>query len=336
MLQGEKRQEGAAEHFQRARDDPAGAGHQHRRPPALAVGAGFFRQKAQVVDLFANLRHQRQGHGAGGAERQQVEAATFAFPAGKAGQVAQGLRVLDDHKHIRQQQQQQPHRLAPDLQAIDQGDAIGHQGNDQDRAKHIGQRQRNLEIQLQGQGHDRRFEGKEQEGETGVDQRGDGRADIAKAGAAGQQVHVHAVARGVVTDGQAGEEDDQAHRQNRPQGIGEAIAQGQGAADGLQGQERHGAQGGVGDAQLRPLAKRLGREAQGVVFQGLVGDPAVVVAADLGNPLRAVAQHEGDPGEGVEGQLQHPCPGLEARNGGAGTSSRARRAPSWCAYRYVR
>ena len=87
VLQGEKGEEGAGEHLQRAGDDPAGAGQQQRRPPAHAVGAGFLRQEAQVVDLLADLRNQGQGDGAGGAEVQQVEAAGFALAAGEAGPV---------------------------------------------------------------------------------------------------------------------------------------------------------------------------------------------------------------------------------------------------------
>ncbi len=207
VLQREKGEEGTGEHLQCAGDDPAGAGGEHRQPPAHAVLPGFLRQEAQVVDLLADLCDQCQRHGAGGAEGQQVERATVAFAAGETGQIAQCLGVLGDDEDVGQQQQDQPDRLRPELQAVDQGDAVGHQRHDDDRTDHIGECQRDAEIQLQRQRHDRRFEGEEQEGEAGVDQRGDGRADVAEAGATGQQVHVHAVARRVVTDRQPGEED---------------------------------------------------------------------------------------------------------------------------------
>ena len=287
VLQGEKGQEGAGGHFQGAGDDPAGAGAEQGGPPAFAVSRGFLRQKAQVVDLFADLRHQRKSHGTGRAKLQQIEVTTAGAAAQETGPVAEGLGILRQYEQVGQHQQRQPQRLGPELQAADQRHPVGHQRDHQHRADHIGEGQWDMEVQLQGQRHDRRFQGEKQEGEAGVDQRGDGRADIAEAGAAGQQVHVDAVAGGVVADGQAGEEDHQAHRENRPEGVGEPITQGQHSADRLQGEERHRAQGGVGDAQLRPLAKGFRRVAQGVVLHGLVGDPAVVVAADLGDALGA-------------------------------------------------
>ena len=170
MLQSEKSQKGACEHLQCARDDPARPGHQQCGPPALAVAPGLFRQKAQVVDLFANLRDQRQGHGAGGAEVQQVERAAFAFTAGEAGPVTECFGVFADDEDVGQEQQKQPQRLGPHLQSVDQGDAVGHQRDDDHRADYIGQCQWDVEVQLQRQGHDRRLKGEEQEGEAGVDQ----------------------------------------------------------------------------------------------------------------------------------------------------------------------
>ncbi|MNG00043.1 hypothetical protein D3C84_829650 [compost metagenome] len=150
-----------------------------------------------------------------------------------------------------------------------------------------------MEVQLQGQGHDRSFQGEEQKGEAGVDQRGDGRADVAEAGSAGQQIHVDAVTRCVVADRQAGEEDHQAHGEDRPQAVGKTVVEHQSGADRLQHQERQSAEGSVGDAPLRPLAKGFGRVAQGVVFPRLVGDPAVVVAADVDDALGSVGVHGG-------------------------------------------
>ncbi|MNT45499.1 hypothetical protein D3C72_1820870 [compost metagenome] len=101
------------------------------------------------------------------------------------------------------------------------------------------------------------------------------------------------MAGGVVADRQAGEEYHQTHGEDRPQAVGEAVVEHQGGADRLQHQERQGAEGGVGDAPLRPFAKRLGCVAQGVVFPRLVGDPAVVVAADVDDALGSVGVHGG-------------------------------------------
>ena len=56
-------------------------------------------------------------------------------------------------------------------------------------------------------------------------------------------------------------------------------------ADRLERQERDRAKRGVGDARGRPPARALGGEAQRVVFQGLVGDPLIVLASDAVDPL---------------------------------------------------
>ena len=198
------------------------------------------------------------------------------------------MRIGAENVGVGQHQQQQPERLGERLQPADGGHTVRHQRNHHQRADEVAPGRRNVESQLQGVGHDRRFEGEEDEGEGGVDQRGQRRADVAKAGTARQQVHVEAVARGVVADRQTGDEDDQAGDKDGPEGIDEAVIDQQRRTDSLEDQKGGGAESGVGDPQFRPLAKAPRREAQGIVLDGLVGDPGVVVAADLDDALDGV------------------------------------------------
>jgi hypothetical protein len=179
-----------------------------------------------------------------------------------------------------QHEQHDPDRLRPQLQPRDERDAARHQRDDDDRRHQVQQPQRPVQVHLQRQRHDGRLQREEDEGEARVDQRGERGAQVAEARAAREQVHVHAVARRVVRDRQAREEGDEPHHQDGPQRVREAVAQRDGPADGLQRQERGGAEGRVGHAELRPLAKAARRVAQRVVLQRLVRDPGVVVAAD--------------------------------------------------------
>ena len=178
-----------------------------------------------------------------------------------------------------------PERLRPQLEAADQGDAVGHQRNDDDGADEIADRARDAEAHLQRGRQDDRLDREEDEGEGGVDQRGDGRADIAEAGAAGQQVDVDAAFGGVIGDRQAAEEDDDADDQDGRGGVGGAVVQRDGAADRLQRQEGDRAERGVGDAGGGPAPRALGGEAQRVVFQRLVGNPLIILAPDAVYPL---------------------------------------------------
>ena len=149
----------------------------------------------------------------------------------------------------------------------------------------IADRARDAEAHLQRRRQDHRLDREEDEGEGGVDQRGDGRADVAEAGAARQQVDVDAVFGGVIGDRQAAEEDDDADDEDRRGGVGEAVVERDGAADRLQRQERDRAERGVGDAGGGPAPRALGGEAQRVVFQRLVGNPLIVLAPDAVDPL---------------------------------------------------
>ena len=115
--------------------------------------------------------------------------------------------------------QDDPERLRPQLEAADQGDAVRHERNDDDGADEIADRARNAEAHLERGRQDDRLDREEDEGEGRVDQRGDGRADIAEAGAARQQVDVDAAFGCVIGDRQAAAEDDDADDEDGRGGV---------------------------------------------------------------------------------------------------------------------
>ena len=286
MAEREEGQERSGQQLQRAEHDPAGSGAQQRDPPRRLRGPPVARQEAQEVDLLADLRHQREHDRGGGAEQQQIEMARrVAVLAGKFGPVRKGVRIGIGDRRERQDVQHDPERLRPQLEAADQRDAVGDQRNDDDGADEIADRARDAEAHLQRGCENDGFDRKEDEGERRVDQRGDGRADVAEAGAARQQIDVDAAFRGMIGDRQAAAEDDDADDEDRRGRVGDAVIERDGAADRLQRQERDGAERGVGDAGGRPAPRALGREAQRVVFQRLVGNPLIILASDAVYPL---------------------------------------------------
>jgi len=101
-------------------------------------------------------------------------------------------------------------------------------------ADHIADRAGDAEAEFERGGQNNGFDGKEDEGEGGVDQRGDRRPDIAEAGATGQQVDVDAAFRGMVGDRQPAAEDNDADDQDGGGGVGDAVIDGDGAADRFQ------------------------------------------------------------------------------------------------------
>jgi hypothetical protein len=293
VLQCEEREKGAAHHLEHARHDPARPRDQHRGPPAAAVGGGLLGQEAQVVDLLADLHHEREGHRGGRAEHQRIEAAAVGGAAHQAREVGVQLGLFHQHRDEGADEKHDPDRLRPQLQPRDERDAARHQRNDHDGRHEIEQPQRPVEVHLQRQREDGRLQREEDEGEARVDQRGERGAQVAEARAAGEQVHVHAMARRVVRDRQAREKGDEPHHQDGPQRVREAVAQRDRPADGLQRQERGGAERRVGHPELRPLAKAARRVAQRVVLQRFVRDPGVVVAADAKDLLSGDGCHGG-------------------------------------------
>ena len=250
VLMREIGQERARQQLQRAEHDPARPGREQRGPAPEPVARALRRQEAEEVDLLADLRNQRQHDRGGGAEQHEVEAGGAALrSADEAGPSLERIRAIGRDEDEGQDVQHHPDRLRPELKAADEGDAVRHQRDDHQGANDVADGERHAEAFLQRHRHDDGFDGEEDEGEGGVDQRGDGRADIAEPGAAGQQVDVDAVFRRVIADRQAGGEDQQPHRQNRRHGVGEAAAQRDGAADRLEREKRDRAEGGVGDPQ---------------------------------------------------------------------------------------
>src|ERR1700704_2243516 len=216
-----------------------------------------------------------------GAEKQQVKlAAGLTMFAGKFAPLRERVRIGVRDRNEWQDVKDDPERLRPKLEAADQGDAVGHQGNDDYGADEIADRARNAEAHLERGGENDRLDGEENEGERGVDQRGDGRADITESGAAGQQIDVDAAFGGVVGDRQAAAENDAADDQDGRRGIGDAIVKGDRAPDSLQRQKRDRAQSGVGDAGGGPAPRALGGEAQRVVFQRLFRIQLIILAPD--------------------------------------------------------
>ena len=286
---GEVRQQRAAQHLQHAGDHPARSAGEHGQPPARAPAGRRLGHEAQVVGLLAHLRDQRDAHRGAGAEGQQVEAAAAvaAVLAAVGREVGQQARVIREHVDVGHDQHHQPQRLRPDLQRADGGDAVRDHRDHHQRADQVAPGRRDVEGEFQRVGHHRRLEREEDEGEAGVDERGDGRADVAEAGAAREQVHVDAVARGVDADRPARQQDHQAGGQDGQRRVHEAVLHQQRRAHRLEDQERRrAAERRVGDAPLAQAAERTWREAQRVVLDRLAGDPGVVVAARLDDALR--------------------------------------------------
>ena len=286
MAQREEGQERSGQQLERAENDPAGTGAQQRDPPRGLRGSPVARQEAQEVDLLADLRHQREHHRGRGAEQQQIEmAGGVAVLAGEFRPLREGVRIGAGDRREGQDVENDPQRLRPQLEAADQRDAVGDQRNDDDGADEIADRARDAEAHLERGRENDRLDREEDEGERGVDQRGDGRADVAEAGAARQQIDVDAAFGGVIGDRQAAAEDDDADDEDGGGGVGDAVIERDGAADRFQRQERDRAERGVGDAGGGPAPRALGGEAQRVIFQRLVGNPLIILAPDAVYPL---------------------------------------------------
>jgi len=285
--EGEVGEEGAEQHFDHADQYPSGAGQGEPEPPAIAVFAGFFRHEAQVVHLLADLRHHGEEDRAGGAEQHPVEAvAARCLLRREPGPVLHAGNFKPGGREQCQALQQQPQGLGADLEFADGADAVGHDGNHRQRTEDIADGRGYAEQGVQGGGEDRCFDGEKDKREGGVDQRGDGGAQVAEAGTAGEQVDVQAVFGGVVADGEAGHENDHSHGEHRGHGVDETVVQGDRGGNGLQGQEGGGAQRGLGHLLDGPAAPAHCCEAQGEILEGLVPHPLVVVPADAEYLLR--------------------------------------------------
>ncbi|MNY12458.1 hypothetical protein D3C86_1455400 [compost metagenome] len=119
--------------------------------------------------------------------------------------------------------QHDPERLGDDLETADEAHAMGDERNDHDGGDDVADPQGNAERQLQRAGHDRRLDGEEHEGEGGIDQRGDGGADVTEARAACQEIDIDAVADGVTADRQADGKHGNGRDDDGVKGVGGAV-----------------------------------------------------------------------------------------------------------------
>ena len=115
VAQRQPRQQRAAQHFQHPGQHPAGAAHHHRQQPLPAVGRRARRHEAQVVCLLAHLGNQRNAHRERCTKQMQVKCLRCMVCTSVAPQPGQRLRLVPQHKNIRQHQQTQPQRLRPHL-----------------------------------------------------------------------------------------------------------------------------------------------------------------------------------------------------------------------------
>ena len=289
VAHGQPGQQRPAQHLQHPQDDPAGPTHEHRRPPTHSALRALLGHEAQVVGLLAHLRDQGNAHRQRRAKGQHVELAIRTRSAWVSGQILQDVRMVAKHIDEGQHQHHQPDGLRDQLQAADDRHPMGDQRHHHQRTDQIAPGRRDVERQIQRIGHHGRFQRKEDEGEGRVDQRGDGRADVAKARAPREQVHVQAVAGRVHADGPAHQQDDQPRRQNRPEGVDEAVVHQQGRPQSLQHQKGCHPEGRVGHPRLAPAPGRARREAQRVILQSFGRHPAVVVPTHLHHALQSVA-----------------------------------------------
>ena len=285
VRQRQPRQHGATQHFQHPHDHPARPARQHPGPPLPALSRARLGHEAQVVRLLPHLRDERNTDRESRTKKRPLEALSCSRFTTVVHQTLHHPRIEHQNGHIRHHHHHQPQRLRPHLEAADDRHPVGNQRYHHHRADEIPPGRRYAQRQFQRVGHDGGLQRKEDERERGVDERCDGGADVAKARAPGEQVHVEPVAGRIHADGPARQKNDQPGGQNGPEGVGKAVLHQQGGAHSLQNEEGGHAKRGVGHPPFRPLAKALRRVAQRVVFHGLAGHPAVVVAPHLHNAL---------------------------------------------------
>ena len=114
MLDREEGEERSGQHLDCAGYDPAGTGADHGDPPCALRGPPVARQKPQEVDLFADLRHQREHNGRRGSEQQQIEMSRrIAVLARKRRPFHKRAVAFDGDGREGQNVEQNPERLGP-------------------------------------------------------------------------------------------------------------------------------------------------------------------------------------------------------------------------------
>ena len=204
--------------------------------------------------MLANLHDQRQAYPSAEHDGGNIHRRRAVF-TGEMQEAVHQLRIFDNQPHHRHHHQHQPQRRGPHLQAGQGFHAIDHQREHHQGGDQISHPQRDPEAHQQALGHDRAFEGEEDKGEAGKNNAGDHRAEIAEAGAAGDQVKVNVVARGGDRQRNAGEEDHQRRHQDRIDGVAGAPGHTDAGADGKVGQIGDAAQRGDRDDARTPAAE---------------------------------------------------------------------------------
>src|SRR3546814_19611465 len=104
-------------------------------------------------------------------------------------------------------------------------------------------------------------------------------SDVCSSDLARQQVHVHAVACAIIADRQTRDQEDPARDQQRYGRVVEPIAERDGRADRLAGEEGDRSQRAVVTPPGRPAARLLRGEATGINLERAVVDPLVILPA---------------------------------------------------------
>jgi len=258
VRQHQNGQERACNHLRCTEDHPARTGKEKGQPMPAAAEI-LRRQKAQKIDLLANLRHQREDHGRRGTETDEIDTAPATglgarrlcgrINSGEGQPLTDRLPIGERDEHKGQDVQDDPERLRRELKSADPGDPVRDQRNDGDGTDDIADPERNTERKLQCARHDRGFDRKQDKRETGIDKRRDRRTDVTEACTAGQQVDVDAITHRITADRQADNQQDEAADQNGDKRIRSPVRQGDCTADRFQCQK-----GNRTDGRLRNRA----------------------------------------------------------------------------------
>ena len=226
-------EERPGQELQHARHDPPWPGTEKRRPPASSRSTTTVGKESKEIDLFADLHDEGESHRCSCPELDERAATRGATLPRKVAPLREGRGIAKADGGDRDDIHRDEQRLRPDLEAADGRDPEDHQRNDRQGRDEVADRQRDAESKLQCHRHDDRLDGEEDEGERCVDERGDRRTDIPEAGTARQQVDVHTVSRGVVADGKGSRENDCTNDEDGSNGMFEAVAERDRAADRL-------------------------------------------------------------------------------------------------------
>src|SRR5258706_5753780 len=145
------------------------------------------------------------------------------LPARESGPLIERQQSVRADVDERNQLQCAPKDLGPKLKSAEKSEAVRYERNDDQRTQQISSGKRQAEAHLQSDRHDRRFQSKKDEGERGVDERCDRRADIAKSSASREKVDVDSVFCGIVADWQTERENDRADNEDRSHRIRKTI-----------------------------------------------------------------------------------------------------------------